>query len=93
MAKAKADLILISGAEGGTGASPSSSIKHAGLPVEIGLAETQQTLVLNNLRGQIRLQTDGQLKTGHDIVIAALLGAEEYGFATSALITLGCNDA
>ncbi len=90
VAKAKADLILISGAEGGTGASPSSSIKHAGLPVEIGLAETQQTLVLNNLRGQIRLQTDGQLKTGHDIVIAALLGAEEYGFATSALITLGC---
>lgn len=90
VAKAKADLILISGAEGGTGASPSSSIKHAGLPVEIGLAETQQTLVLNNLRGQIRLQTDGQLKTGHDIIIAALLGAEEYGFATSALIILGC---
>lgn len=90
VAKAKADLILISGAEGGTGASPSSSIKHAGLPVEIGLAETQQTLVLNNLRGQIRLQTDGQLKTGHDIVVAALLGAEEYGFATSALIILGC---
>ena len=90
VAKAKADLILISGAEGGTGASPSSSIKHAGLPVEIGLAETQQTLVLNNLRGQIRLQTDGQLKTGHDIIVAALLGAEEYGFATSALIVLGC---
>jgi glutamate synthase (NADPH) large chain len=90
VAKAKADLILISGAEGGTGASPSSSIKHAGLPVEIGLAEAQQTLVLNNLRGQIRLQTDGQLKTGHDIIIAALLGAEEYGFATSALIILGC---
>jgi len=90
VAKAKADLILISGAEGGTGASPSSSIKHAGLPVEIGLAETQQTLVLNNLRGQIRLQTDGQLKTGHDIIVAALLGAEEYGFATSALIILGC---
>ncbi|MDD4032099.1 MAG: glutamate synthase large subunit [Bacteroidales bacterium] len=90
VAKAKADLILISGAEGGTGASPASSIKHAGLPIEIGLAETQQTLVLNNLRGQIRLQTDGQLKTGHDIVIAALLGAEEYGFATSALIVLGC---
>lgn len=90
VAKAKADLILISGAEGGTGASPSSSIKHAGLPVEIGLAETQQTLVLNNLRGQVRLQTDGQLKTGHDIIIAALLGAEEYGFATSALIILGC---
>ena len=90
VAKAKADLILISGAEGGTGASPSSSIKHAGLPVEIGLAETQQTLVLNNLRGQVRLQTDGQLKTGRDIILAALLGAEEYGFATSALIILGC---
>ena len=90
VAKAKADLILISGAEGGTGASPSSSIKHAGLPVEIGLAETQQTLVMNNLRGQIRLQTDGQLKTGRDIVISAMLGAEEFGFATSALIILGC---
>lgn len=90
VAKAKADLIVISGAEGGTGASPSSSIKHAGLPLEIGLAETQQTLVMNNLRGVIRLQTDGQLKTGRDILIAALLGAEEYGFATSALIVLGC---
>jgi len=90
VAKAKADLILISGAEGGTGASPASSIKHAGLPQEIGLAEVQQTLVINNLRGQIRLQTDGQLKTGRDIVISALLGAEEYGFATSALIVLGC---
>jgi len=90
VAKAKADLILISGADGGTGASPSSSIKHAGLPVEIGLAETQQTLVLNNLRGQVRLQADGQLKSGRDIIIAALLGAEEYGFATSALLLLGC---
>jgi len=90
VAKAKADLILISGAEGGTGASPSSSIKHAGLPLEIGLAETQQTLVLNNLRGQIKLQADGQLKTGRDIVVAAMLGAEEYGFATSALLILGC---
>jgi len=90
VAKAKADLILISGCEGGTGASPMSSIKHAGLPLEIGLAEVQQTLVLNNLRGQIRLQTDGQLKTGHDIVVAAMMGAEEYGFATSALIVLGC---
>ena len=90
VAKAKADLILISGAEGGTGASPSSSIKHAGLPMEIGLAEAQQTLVMNNLRGQIRLQADGQLKTGRDIIVAALLGAEEFGFATSALITLGC---
>ena len=90
VAKAKADMILISGCEGGTGASPSSSIKHAGLPVEIGLAETQQTLVMNGLRGQVRLQTDGQLKTGRDIVISALLGAEEYGFATSALLVLGC---
>ncbi|MDR1517242.1 MAG: glutamate synthase large subunit [Dysgonamonadaceae bacterium] len=90
VAKAKADLIVISGAEGGTGASPSSSIKHAGLPLEIGLAETQQTLVMNNLRGVVKLQTDGQLKTGRDIVISALLGAEEYGFATGALIVLGC---
>ncbi|MDR1810217.1 MAG: glutamate synthase subunit alpha, partial [Prevotella sp.] len=90
VAKAKADLILISGCEGGTGASPQSSIKHAGLPLEIGLAEVQQTLVLNNLRGQIRLQTDGQIKTGHDIIVAAMMGAEEYGFATSALIVLGC---
>jgi glutamate synthase (NADPH/NADH) large chain len=90
VAKAKADLIVISGAEGGTGASPSSSIKHAGLPLEIGLAETQQTLVMNNLRGVVKLQTDGQLKTGRDILIAAMLGAEEFGFATSALIVLGC---
>ena len=90
VAKAKADLILISGYEGGTGASPSSSIKHAGLPLEIGLAETQQTLVLNNLRGQVKLQSDGQLKTGRDVVVAAMLGAEEFGFATGALITLGC---
>ncbi|HPD86700.1 MAG TPA: glutamate synthase large subunit, partial [Proteiniphilum sp.] len=90
VAKAKADLIVISGTEGGTGASPSSSIKHAGLPLEIGLAETQQTLVMNNLRGMVTLQTDGQLKTGRDIVVAAMLGAEEYGFATSALIVLGC---
>ena len=90
VAKAKADLILISGAEGGTGASPSSSIKHAGLPLEIGLAETQQTLVLNNLRGQVRLQADGQLKTGRDIILTSLMGAEEYGFATSALLILGC---
>jgi glutamate synthase (NADPH/NADH) large chain len=90
VAKAKADMILISGCEGGTGASPSSSIKHAGLPVEIGLAETQQTLVMNGLRGQVRLQTDGQLKTGRDIIISAMLGAEEFGFATSALIVLGC---
>lgn len=90
VAKAKADSILISGCEGGTGASPMSSIKHAGLPLEIGLAEIQQTLVLNNLRGQVRLQADGQLKTGHDIIVAAMLGAEEFGFATSALIVLGC---
>ena len=90
MAKAKADLITISGAEGGTGASPASSIRYAGLPSEIGLAETQQTLVLNNLRGQIKLQVDGQLKTGRDVVIMAMLGAEEFGFATSALIVLGC---
>ncbi len=90
VAKAKADLIVISGSEGGTGASPASSIRHAGLPSEIGLAETQQTLVLNNLRGQVTLQTDGQLKTGRDIVISAILGAEEFSFATSVLIVLGC---
>ena len=90
VAKAKADLIVISGCEGGTGASPASSIKHAGMPLEIGLAETQQTLVMNNLRGKVKIQTDGQLKTGRDIVIAAMLGAEEFGFATSALIVLGC---
>ena len=88
--KAGADLITISGYEGGTGASPSSSIKHAGLPLELGLAETQQTLVMNNLRRKVILQADGQLKTGKDIIIAALLGAEEYGFSTSALIVLGC---
>jgi glutamate synthase (NADPH/NADH) large chain len=90
VAKGKADMILISGCEGGTGASPASSIKHAGLPLEIGLAETQQTLVINGLRGQVRLQADGELKTGRDIVICAMLGAEEFGFATSALIVLGC---
>ena len=90
VAKAKADLITISGAEGGTGASPASSIRYAGLPSEIGLAEAQQTLVLNNLRGNVKLQVDGQLKTGRDVVIQAMLGAEEFGFATSALIVLGC---
>ena len=90
VAKAKADLITISGAEGGTGASPASSILYAGLPSEIGLAEAQQTLVLNNLRGNVKLQVDGQLKTGRDVVIQAMLGAEEFGFATSALIVLGC---
>ncbi|WP_459189496.1 glutamate synthase large subunit [Parabacteroides sp. APC149_11_2_Y6] len=90
VAKAKADRIVISGAEGGTGASPISSIRYAGLPPELGLSETQQTLVMNNLRGQVRLQTDGQLKTGRDIILMAMLGAEEFGFATSALIVLGC---
>jgi glutamate synthase (NADPH/NADH) large chain len=88
--KAGADLITISGYEGGTGASPSSSIKHAGLPLELGLAETQQTLVMNNLRRKVTLQADGQLKSGKDIIIASLLGAEEFGFSTSALIVLGC---
>ncbi|MDF1574305.1 MAG: glutamate synthase large subunit [Bacteroidales bacterium] len=90
VAKASADLITISGAEGGTGASPTSSIKHAGLPLEIGLAETQQTLVMNNLRRKVVLQADGQMKTGRDVIISALLGAEEFGFATSALVVLGC---
>ncbi len=90
VAKGKADAVLISGHEGGTGASPLSSIQHAGTPWELGLAETQQTLVLNNLRGRIRVQTDGQLKTGRDVVIATLLGAEEYGFSTIPLIALGC---
>lgn len=90
VAKAKADLITISGMEGGTGASPVSSIKHAGLPIEMGLAESHQTLVMNNLRRNVVLQTDGQLKTGRDVFIAGLLGAEEFGFATSALVVLGC---
>jgi len=90
VAKAGADIITISGSEGGTGASPASSIKHAGLPVEIGLSETQQTLVMNNLRRNVILQTDGQMKTGLDIVLSAILGAEEFGFATGALISLGC---
>lgn len=88
--KAGADLITISGYEGGTGASPASSIKHAGLPLELGLAETQQTLVMNNLRRKVMIQADGQLKSGRDIITAALLGAEEFGFATSSLIVLGC---
>jgi len=90
VAKGHADMILISGGDGGTGASPASSIKHAGLPWELGLSETHQTLVLNNLRGRVRLQTDGQMRTGRDVAIAALLGAEEFGFATPVLITLGC---
>ncbi|MBC8017275.1 MAG: glutamate synthase large subunit, partial [Verrucomicrobia bacterium] len=90
VAKAHADVVLISGYDGGTGASPISSIKHAGLPWELGLAETHQTLVLNNLRSRITVETDGQLKTGRDVAIATLLGAEEFGFATAPLVTLGC---
>ncbi len=90
VAKAHADVVLISGYDGGTGASPQTSIKHAGLPWELGLAETHQTLVLNNLRSRIVVETDGQLKTGRDVVIATLLGAEEYGFSTAPLIVLGC---
>ena len=90
VAKAKADLVIISGAEGGTGASPASSIRYAGISPEIGLAETQQTLVMNGLRGQIEVQTDGQLKTGRDVVAMALLGAGEFGFGTAQLIVLGC---
>ncbi len=90
VAKANADHVLISGHDGGTGASPVSSILHAGIPWEIGLAETQQTLVLNDLRSRIWVQTDGQLKTGRDVVVAALLGADEMGFATAPLIATGC---
>lgn len=90
VAKAHADVVLISGYDGGTGASPLSSIRHAGAPWELGLAETQQTLMLNNLRSRIRIQVDGQIKTGRDVVIGALLGAEEFGFATTILVTLGC---
>jgi len=90
VAKAHADVVLISGHDGGTGASPQTSIAHAGLPWELGLAETHQTLVLNNLRSRITVETDGQLKTGRDVVIAALLGAEEFGFATAPLVALGC---
>ena len=90
VAKAKADLIIISGAEGGTGASPASSMRFAGISPEIGLSETQQTLVRNGLRSNVRLQVDGQIKTGRDIVLMALLGAEEFGFGTAALIVLGC---
>ncbi|MCX7045607.1 MAG: glutamate synthase large subunit [Candidatus Sumerlaeota bacterium] len=90
VAKAKADMVLISGHDGGTGASPLTSIKHAGLPWELGLAETQQALVFNHLRDRIRIQADGQMRTGRDVAIAALLGAEEYGFGTVALMTMGC---
>ena len=90
VAKAHADVVLISGDSGGTGASPLSSIKHAGIPWELGLAETQQVLLLNDLRSRIRVQTDGKLQTGRDVVVAALLGAEEFGFATTPLIAMGC---
>jgi glutamate synthase (NADPH/NADH) large chain len=90
VAKAHADVVLISGYDGGTGASPQTSLQHAGLPWELGLAETHQTLVLNNLRSRIAVETDGQLKTGRDVAIAALLGAEEFGFATAPLVATGC---
>jgi len=90
VAKAGADIILVSGSDGGTGAAPMSSMRYAGLPWELGLAETQQSLVSNGLRGRVRLQVDGQMKTGRDVIIAALLGAEEYGFAASILISMGC---
>ena len=90
VAKAKADHVVIAGHDGGTGASPWSSIKHAGTPWELGLAEAQQTLVLNRLRGRIRVQADGQMKTGRDVVIGALLGADEFGFATAPLVAEGC---
>ena len=90
VAKGKADVVLISGHDGGTGASPQTSIKHAGLPWELGLAETHQTLLMNDLRSRIVVETDGQLKTGRDVVVAALLGAEEFGFATTGLVAMGC---
>ncbi|MGH7187478.1 MAG: FMN-binding glutamate synthase family protein, partial [Pseudomonadota bacterium] len=90
VSKAKADLVLISGDSGGTGASPLTSIKHGGIPWELGLAETQQVLVTNGLRSRIVVQTDGQIKTGRDVVVAVLLGAEEVGFATAALVSAGC---
>ena len=90
VAKAKSDVVLISGHDGGTGAAPLTSLKHAGAPWELGLAETQQTLLLNGLRDRIVVQVDGQLKTGRDVVIAALLGAEEFGFATAPLVVTGC---
>ena len=90
VAKAHADVVLISGYDGGTGASPLTSMKHAGIPWELGLAETQQVLVMNDLRSRIRVQTDGKLQTGRDVVIAALLGAEEFGFSTAPLVAMGC---
>ncbi|MFP5326263.1 MAG: glutamate synthase-related protein, partial [Acidimicrobiia bacterium] len=93
VAKARADYILISGHNGGTGASPLASIKHAGSPWELGLAETQQTLVMNGLRSRVRLRTDGGLKTPEDVIVAALLGAEEFGFGTSILVAIGCDMA
>ena len=86
VAKAKADVVLISGHDGGTGASPLTSIKHAGIPWELGLAETHQTLLLNDLRSRITVEADGQLKTGRDVVVGALLGAEEFGFSTAPLV-------
>jgi glutamate synthase (NADPH/NADH) large chain len=90
VSKAKADHLVIAGHDGGTGASPLSSIKHAGTPWELGLSETQQTLVLNGLRGRVRVQADGQMKTGRDVAIAAMLGADEIGFATAPLVVEGC---
>ena len=90
VAKAHADVILISGHDGGTGAAPLTSLKHAGTPWELGLAETHQTLAANGLRSRVALQVDGQLKTGRDVIIAALLGAEEFGFATAPLVVSGC---
>ena len=90
VSKAKADHVTIAGHDGGTGASPWSSIKHAGTPWELGLAETQQTLVLNRLRGRIVVQVDGQIKTGRDVVVGAMLGADEFGFATAPLVVTGC---
>src|SRR5207248_10935118 len=90
VSKAHADVVLISGHDGGTGASPLTSLKHAGAPWELGLAETQQVLVLNDLRSRIIVQTDGKLQTGRDVAIAALLGAEEFGFATAPLVASGC---
>ena len=90
VAKAKADVILVSGFDGGTGASPLTSLKHAGLPWELGIAEAQQTLVMNDLRNRIVLECDGQMKTGRDVAIACLLGAEEFGFSTAPLVASGC---
>src|SRR6202789_3368037 len=90
VAKAHSDVILISGYDGGTGASPLTSLKHAGIPWELGLSETQQVLVLNDLRSRVRVQADGKLQTGRDVAIAALLGAEEFGFSTAPLVSMGC---